>query len=349
MKPAIHILVLAAASCVVFAQGFAFVQRDGSVAPQPSPNASRLPETAASHGVAALGRLEPSGEVIHISAGNRAGAKIKSMFVREGQFVRAGQPIACLDTYDIHAASVQKAERDVALYQSRRTQLSAAPKSADLAAQDALISRLSHEATKAKSDAARYEYLYKEGAVSASTYEEYQTDYQSKASEVARAQSTRDAMSEVRAVDIDVADLDTECAKARLAQAVVERDNDLIRSPASGTVLCINTRAGEKESADGIADIGATNQMYARVEVYDTDLRNVRVGQSAKITGDAMERPVDGIVERIGHELVAQSIMSNDPSADIDRRVVPVHVRIKRSDIAACRKLTNAVVEVRFK
>jgi HlyD family secretion protein len=86
--------------------------------------------------------------------------------------------------------------------------------------------------------------------------------------------------------------------------------------------------------------------MYANAEVVESDLPGVYVGQKAIITGDALARPLDGVVERIGMEVDRNRIVNTDPTAYSDTRIVEVKVRLL--DPKRAEKLINAEVRVVF-
>ena len=54
----------------------------------------------------------------------------------------------------------------------------------------------------------------------------------------------------------------------------------------------------------------------------------VRLGQTAKITSDALIGELRGTVEHIGLQVQRQNIVNTDPSANIDSRIVEVKVRL---------------------
>jgi HlyD family secretion protein len=97
--------------------------------------------------VNALGRLEPKGEVIKISASSNAGSgsKIAQMLVEEGQQVKMGQTIAILDNRDKLQANLAEVQRQVTVAKSRLAQVKAGAKQGEISARKATISRLQAE------------------------------------------------------------------------------------------------------------------------------------------------------------------------------------------------------------
>jgi len=138
--------------------------------------------------VSALGRLEPEGEAIQLFAPTAAeGARVATLRVIHGQRMRKGDAIAVLDTYDRRLAALQEAKERVRVAQAQLSQVEAGVKSGEIQAQarvvdrqrvelqtetraqEAAIARLEAELRNAELEARRYQVLYTEGAVSASS------------------------------------------------------------------------------------------------------------------------------------------------------------------------------------
>jgi HlyD family secretion protein len=133
-------------------------------------------------------------------------------------------------------------------------------------------------------------------------------------------------------------------AEANLAVARSVHALATVRAPADGRILAIHARAGERIGPDGLLDLGCTDAMYAVAEVYETDIGAVRPGQRATVTSAALGTPVSGRVERVGLVVRRQRVLADDPVADVDARVVEVHVRLE--DSARVAALSNLEVDV---
>ena len=94
--------------------------------------------------VTSLGRLEPLGEVIKVSAPSSLGgaATVEKLMVKEGDKVAIGQPIAILDSRPRLEAAFAKAQEDVKVAQANLAKVKAGAKQGEIAAQKAEISRL---------------------------------------------------------------------------------------------------------------------------------------------------------------------------------------------------------------
>ncbi|MTJ09507.1 biotin/lipoyl-binding protein, partial [Anabaena sp. UHCC 0204] len=161
-----------------------FQETSKSVSPVSSSISNPLPTMTA---IAALGRLEPQGEVIRLSAPNsQTGIRVDKLLVKKGDKIRKGQVVAILDSYGPNLAALEKAKRQVDVNQANFQQVAAGAKTGDISAQKATISRLEAElrgsvftqkATIARLEAElknsetenqRYQKLYQDGAISAS-------------------------------------------------------------------------------------------------------------------------------------------------------------------------------------
>ena len=268
--------------------------------------------------VTALGRLEPSGEIIEISVSSAAeGNRLDELLVREGDELEQGQTIAVLDSRDRLEAALRQAQEEVGVAQANLALVKAGAKSGeikaqeatiariaaesenDILAQEATVSRIQAELNNAQIEYQRHEQLYQDGAISASerdskslaleTAKEQLAEAKanlnrlksSQQEQLAEAKATLNKIAEVRPVDIAVAEAEVRQAQAAVQTAQAELDRAYIKSPQPGKVIKIMTRPGEVVSTDeGIARIGQVNEMYAVAEVYESDIGKIKVGQS---------------------------------------------------------------------
>jgi len=98
--------------------------------------------------VTALGRLEPQGEVINLSAPlSLDGDRIKKLLVKEGEKVKAGNAIAILDSQKSLQDRLSQAKEEVRMAQAKLAQVKAGAKTGQIEAQKATIARLQAEKT----------------------------------------------------------------------------------------------------------------------------------------------------------------------------------------------------------
>ena len=144
--------------------------------------------------------------------------------------------------------------------------------------------------------------------------------------------------------EFEAAQLRRDVARAGLERAQADLELSTVRSPIDGQVLEIHAREGERVGPEGIAELGETAAMYAVAEVYEADIGRVRVGYQARVTSPALPRPLLGRVERIGLKVGKKDVLSTDPVADADARVVEVEIRLDDPEPAAA--LTNLRVDI---
>ncbi|UBF27209.1 ABC exporter membrane fusion protein [Kovacikia minuta CCNUW1] len=333
--------------------------------------------------VTALGRLEPQGKVIKLSAPTSTQeSRIDQLLVKEGDRIKKGQVVAILDSRDRLQAAFDEAQEQVRVAQAKLAVTQAGAKQGEIEAQRSEIARLEAEhqgeieaqaATvermksalqNARSEYTRYQSLFQEGGISASNLdskrlaldtaqknlEEAQAVLQrlrlTSPSEVNKARATLSQIAEVRPVDVAADRAEVNRAIAAMNQAKANLEQVYVRSPIDGEVLYVHSRSGEVVSSDGIAEIGQNRQMYAVAEVYQSDVSKVRAGQRVRVSSDSIPGELHGVVERVGSQVMRQTIINTDPSTNIDARVVEVQVALDAASSQKAAKFTNLQVRV---
>jgi HlyD family secretion protein len=344
----------------------------------PAP-AALLPELKT---VTALGRIEPQGKVIKLSATTSTeGSRVEELLVREGDRIKAGQVIAILDSRDRLLAALKEAEEQVKVEQANLNRIQAgakrgeilaqsatiarleAERQGDIAAQKTTLARLQAEVRHAAAEEQRYQALYEEGAISASqrdskrlTLETAQKNLQEAQTQLKRTESTSqqqikeaiatlDQISEVPQVDIAAAIAEVNRAIAAMKRTQANLEQAYVRSPQDGQIFEIHTRPGELISNEGIAEIGQTSQMYVIAEVYESDIGKVHPGQKVQIFGDFLAIELQGTVDRKGLQVRRQNVINTDPASNIDNRVVEVYIRLDEISTQKAANLTNMQVK----
>ena len=268
------------------------------LAPATKPVAALAPAPARSEAVAALGRLEPSGDVRKLAApisGIGGSPVITALLVQEGDSVREGQLLARFDTRPGLQADQRKLTSRIANLQRRLV----------------LQNR----------DIARYRELSRSGV-----YPRGELD----------SRETR--LLELQAL---LTDAQAELTRVKADLALTE-----LRSPIDGTVLRIHARQGERPGNDGVLELGASNRMEALVEVYESDINRVRIGQTVQLTSEngGFTGTLRGRVVRISPQVRQRQVLSTDPTGDADARIVEVRVALDPMDIQRVRDLTGLKV-----
>ncbi|MBW4557362.1 MAG: ABC exporter membrane fusion protein [Trichormus sp. ATA11-4-KO1] len=351
---------------------------------QTPPTKTTTETTPVKLAVTALGRLQPQGEVTNLSAPNSVnGARVERLLVREGEEVKAGQVLAYLENYARSTAALQQSLDQLEVAKARLAQVKAGARTGDIEAQkaaiarlesqlkgdvaagQATISRIQAEVDNAQTENERYQQLYKQGAIAASVADSkalqlktaQQQLTEAKASlnrtqntlqdQLKEAKARLNSISEVRPVDIELAQTEVNSAVTAIKQAKADQELTYLKAPVDGKILKIHAKTGEVISNTGFAEIGKISQMYVVAEVYQTDIQKVRVGQKATITSTAFPGKISGTVNEIGWQIERQSIFSVNPTADTDRRIVEVKISIDDpADSERLARLTNLQVDV---
>ncbi|WP_375502942.1 HlyD family efflux transporter periplasmic adaptor subunit [uncultured Nostoc sp.] len=369
--------------------------------------------------VTALGRLEPKGEVIKLSApsSNGEGNRVEQLLVKEGDRVKAGQVVAIMDNRARLQASLAEAQKQVQVAKSRLNQVKAGAKQGEIGARQATVNRVqvelqgniktqqatinrleaelvgqqrSLQATvarvaaekgNAQADVQRYETLYKAGAISSEEVDKRRLSAETSTQALIESQATQtrtvatlqqqlneakanqnqtlaslqqqineakanlNQTTEVRPTDIANAQAEIDSAQATVEKIRAELAEAYVLAPKAGRILEINTRAGETVGNEGIVALGQTDQMYAVVEVYQSDIKRVRPGQEVRVSSDSLRNELEGRVDWIGMQVKRQNLINADPSSNIDARVVEVHVQLNKLSSQNASNLTNLQVK----
>lgn len=375
-------LILLSVSVIAIIATVAFNSRQLFSAKQDTKQKIPISEQTVTY-VTALGRIEPQGEIIHLGA-PASNQRLAELRVEEGDQVREGQIIAVMDSFKRDQATVENSAAKVQVARSRLAQVRAGEKSGQIEAQQnkvtemqaelsegvkiqqAVIARQEVELNKAINDYQRYQKLSKDGAVSAADTENrrLQVQIETKKLQEAKAnlsqqistsrerikggQATLDSLKNVQPTDILVAEAELNEALAQLKKAEIDLESAYVFSPMSGQILNIHAKVGELVGNDGILDMGQTQQMYVLAEVYESDIKYVKLGQQATIVSEygGFEGELKGVVDHIGLQIDKPGIVNDDPTAKADVRVVKVKIRLNSQDSDRVKTLNKLQVRV---
>lgn len=283
--------------------------------------------SAQSRQVVALGRLEPAGGIISISA--LPGERIKNFAegVAEGALVAAGADLARVESYDLRHTQLEAAETKLDMSKKQRDRDRGA---AEAQLEQALATKAQTEA-KYQETLAQQKQLQNLSEAAAIAQEDYQllerlqatdpelvTDHQLRRRRNAadRAVNEYDAAAaayphalEAAKRSVDAAEANVKLARRnlelaeKLDQTVVadiERrvaveslNQSVLRAPkveggsAQFNVLRILMQSGEFVAQIPVLEIGDVSRMVAVAEVYEADAKELFVGQAAVIRSPA--------------------------------------------------------------
>lgn len=301
--------------------------------------------------VAGLGRIIPETEVVTVATPFGSGdARIASIEVREGDRVVRGGVLAVLDNEPQLKAALASAEAAV---EARRAMLAQA-RATTLAARNearAALARAQSVARNAETEFERVQELRRRGFAADQTFDQRRTAREEADREVDRLRATLSRYGDEdieRQVDVVVAARNVDAALADLARAEADLQKAYVRAPIEGTVLSVANRPGERPATSGILNLGALDRMKVEVEVYQTLIGRVELGQEVMVTAEALPEPLRGTVTRIGLEVGRQVLVDPNPAANTDARVVKVTATLNEVSSAIAARFTNLQVTARI-
>ncbi|MHC5932783.1 ABC exporter membrane fusion protein [Nostoc sp.] len=277
--------------------------------------------------VTALGRLEPNGEVIKLSAtSSTEGSLLQKLLVKEGDRVKAGQVIAIMDSRDRLQASLVEAQKQVQVAKSSLDKVKAGAKQGEIGAKQAAVYRLqvelegniktqqatidrleaelqgqqqSLQATvarvaaqkrNAQVDVQRYDALYKEGAISSQEADQKRLSAETSTQDVIENQANKTRTVATLEQQIKEAKANRNQTLASLQQQINEAKATLNQTAEVRPTDVANAQA-EVDSAQA-----TVQKMQAQLD--QAYVRAPEAGQIMKINTRAGETVSnDGIVE----------------------------------------------------
>jgi len=266
--------------------------------------------------VTASGEIKPKN---YINIGANAQGDITDLLVKEGDHVRKGQLLARIEDTQ-PAANLKSSEAAVASAEADSAASEAGLKAADdnLTTMQAAIDHDKADLERMKSDLDRAELLYKEELLARQDFELKKFTYQAQVAAVkesearltqARAQREQQAAS--------LTSMQRRIAQARAGQAMV---SDVLHkyssfAPLDGMVTNLPVRVGESvvpglqnQTGTLIMTIADMSLITSEVKVDETDIVNIKLGQTADITIDAIpNKTFKGHVTEIGNTAILRS------------------------------------------
>ena len=296
--------------------------------------------------VTASGEIKPK---TYVNVGANAYGKITKLFVKEGDHVKRGQLLATIDNIQPEAdVQANSASLDVA--------------KTDYAAMEAQLKTAQSNVEKAKADLERAsldwqrgQELYKAALIPKSDYDTRKATYDSAAAALAQANA-----------GVAQAQAQMQSSNRRIAQnqATLRRFSDVLsktvyKAPYDGVVTYLPVREGESvvvgiqnQPGSTLMTIADTSVITAEVRVDETDIVNVKVGQPAEISIDAIpKKKFKGVVTEIGDNALlrttgvatSQSTSSSQEAKDfkvvVTLQEIPENLR---PGLSATAKITTA-------
>lgn len=285
--------------------------------------------------IAGPGRVEPSSEAIKI--GSELSGRLKTVNVEEGDSIRRGQVLAELENAD-YRAQVESARANVIAKEAALRKVINGARHQERAEAWSSVNEANAVLEDAKSELHRRQELFAAGVVSREELDRYAREADVAKAKYDAAQQQHALVDDrAREEDQSLAEADLMLAHAQLEVALAVYDKTFIRSSIDGTVLRKNHRAGESvsnsaTSPDPILTIGDRKMLRVRVDVDETDVSKVSVGQRAYVTADAFgKQKFWGHVVRVGQQLGPKNVRTDEPTEKVDTKILETLVELDPS------------------
>ena len=266
--------------------------------------------------VTASGEIKPKN---YINIGANAMGDITELLVREGDHVRKGQLLAKIENTQ-PTADVETQKANLASAEADSNASEAGLKAADdnLATMQAAVVEAEADLARTKQDADRANDLYKEKLGPRQDVESKTALYSAQKAAVDQARARLVQARSQR--EQTAAQLTSAQRRINMAKAVLARSADVLHkydsyAPLDGEVTDLPVREGESvvpglqnQTGTLIMTIADMSLITAEVKVDETDIVNVKLGQTAEITIDAIpNKTFTGHVTEIGDTAILRS------------------------------------------
>jgi len=283
--------------------------------------------------VSGPGRAEPSTEDVKL--GSELSGKLREVKVEEGDTIHRGQVLAVLENDD-YLAQVHSAEADVQAKEATLRKVVNGARRQER--QEALSTVRAQQAVmdNARAQADRYQKLFEAGVVSREETERYSREYEVAKANYQEATEHHSLVDDqAREEDRALAEANLQLSRAQLAEARARYEKTLIKSPIDGIVLRKHHRKGESVSnsstvPDPILTVGDKRILRVRIDVDETEVSRVHVGQKAYVTADAYgHEKFWGQVVRVGEQLGRKNVRTDEPTERVDTKILETLVELQ--------------------
>jgi len=282
--------------------------------------------------VAGPGRVEPISEDIKV--GSELSGKLKRVMVEEGDHVRKGQVVGELENADYRAA-IESAHATVQQRNAELRKVLNGARGQERREAFATVEQNRAVMERAKSEMERRNLLFTEGIISREEDERYTSQYNVALANYQEALQHHSLIDDhAREEDIAAAQAALQLATSDMSGAQARFEKTLIRSPIDGVILRKHHRSGESVSnsstvPDPIVTIGDNRVLRVRMDVDETQVAQVQVGQAAYVTADAYPgKKFPGHVVRVGNELGRKNLQTDEPTEKIDTKILETLIEL---------------------
>ena len=252
--------------------------------------------------VTASGEIRPK---TYVNIGANAFGKITHLYVKEGDRVKKGQLLAQLENVQPEA----DVDANEAALAAAKTDAIAAEAGLNTSLAD--LNRAKSDADRSELDWSRSQALYKDALIAKSDFDSQKATHQAAVAGLAQAKAK---VAQAKAQK-DSADRHVGEAAANLVHADDVLKKTTYSAPFDGVITSLPVREGESVVIGIQNSLGSVlmtladmSVITAEVQVDETDIVNVALGQPAEVTIDAFPKKIyKGLVTQIGDNAIVRS------------------------------------------
>lgn len=289
--------------------------------PTQAPSRSPFAETVSGAGV-----IEAQTENIEIGAA--VPGIVQEVFAQEGQQVRKGEALFCLDDRALRAELLVR-EAALVSAEAELSKLQQMPRSEELPVLQAKVHAAEANLADTEFQYNRIKKLFSEEKASDEELNRYERAFEKAQAELAGAQAELDLkQAGAWESDLAVARAAVERAEALVAQIRTELDRLIIRAPVDSHVLQMNVRSGEPVAfppLKPLAVLGDVQQLHVRVDIDEYDILRFRQEARAEavVRGSPQDRFSLSFV-RIEPFVIPKRSLTGENFERVDTRVLQV-------------------------
>jgi len=324
--PIISVLGIGLAVYLVYKQSRPAPTAPPSGQPTKSPFSNR---------VAGSGLVEPATEIMNI--GTSISGTVQSISVKEGQLLKKGDILFTIDQRDTMAQlGAAKAKLEVAT--RKVEQLKSMPRVEDVDRAKAIVAQRQSALDDATLRLQRLNAVEDQSAISANEKPTRMFEMNLTTARLAEAQSELSKlMKGTYPEDLAVAVAEAKVADADVGMLQTDLAQSEVKAPIDGTVLRVNTRAGEFAAAgtlrEGLVVMGQLTPLHIRVDVDELDAwRFDPKGKAVAVLrgGKIVEFPIEYV--RTVPVVIPKRTLTGENSERIDTRVMEMIYRFTQDN-----------------
>lgn len=218
----------------------------------------------------------------------RAGGRIASMTMEEGDSVEEGDILATLDTRPFEDG-VMLGQAEVALQQALLEKGETGPRPAEIAQAESLVAERQSALDNITATLSRQQQLVANGYASRQTVDDLQAQRTEAQARLGSAQEALDLLLEgTRDEDIAAARANLQIAEAHLASALTSLDDAQLLAPSQGIILSRIQEPGAIVSAGSpVYGLSLIDPVWVRTYIAEPDLGHVHPGMRAEVVTDS--------------------------------------------------------------